>query len=288
MATQTDKRRRKNKKLVIVGDGMCGKTCLLFAFKDKQFLSTHEPTIFETYPTEIQVDGKLINLTLFDTAGQEDYERLRALSYADTNIALICFSVDSPVSVISVIENWMPEVQEFCDEIDNHELYHQIIAKQLASIFLPVSSLREDKKRINQSVSIEFLQFYQHLLNNPNKKILFMITNHFKKYFNQSSYAALLIQRGKPSLIIPDMPINNLDIWNSLEKTVDKLQSTLILNNDQLRKNLLEKLILQPYEKKFLMNKAYLYWLKKKFSLDNLEEQLYQGILLCENIILQK
>ncbi|UJR08205.1 hypothetical protein I4U23_012478 [Adineta vaga] len=115
MATQTDKRRRKNKKLVIVGDGMCGKTCLLFAFKDKQFLSTHEPTIFETYPTEIQVDGKLINLTLFDTAGQEDYERLRALSYADTNIALICFSVDSPVSVISVIENWMPEVQEFCD-----------------------------------------------------------------------------------------------------------------------------------------------------------------------------
>ena len=55
-----------------------------------------------------------INLVIFDTAGQEDYERIRAWSYVDTNIALVCFSVDSPLSAMSVIENWMPEVREFC------------------------------------------------------------------------------------------------------------------------------------------------------------------------------
>jgi small GTP-binding protein len=51
----------KNKKLVIVGDGMCGKTCLLFAFKDDRFIPTHDATIFDTYVADIQVDGKTVS-----------------------------------------------------------------------------------------------------------------------------------------------------------------------------------------------------------------------------------
>jgi small GTP-binding protein len=57
-----------------------------------------------------------IDLALFDTAGQEDYDRLRPLSYPDTNIILICFSIDSSVSATSVIEKWMPEVRHFCGQ----------------------------------------------------------------------------------------------------------------------------------------------------------------------------
>ncbi len=55
------------------------------------------------------------NLALYDTAGQEAYARLRPLSYADTNIVLICFSVDSPTSATNVIEEWNPEIRHFCD-----------------------------------------------------------------------------------------------------------------------------------------------------------------------------
>ncbi len=55
-------------------------------------------------------------MALFDTAGQEDFDRLRPLSYPDTNIVLICFSVDSPVSATSVIEKWMPEIRHFCGQ----------------------------------------------------------------------------------------------------------------------------------------------------------------------------
>jgi len=174
------------------------------------------------------------------------------------------------------------------DQINNYQTYHSIIAEQIGSIFLPVSSLREDKKRLNKSVSIEFLQFLQHLLNNPNKKLLIMVNNNLKKFFNQSSYATLLIQRGKPSLFINDIKLKNLDIWNSLEKNLSQLQSTLILNNDQLNNDLLEQLIIKPYQRKMNMNQAYLYWLKKKFDIQNIEEQLNQGIQLCENIILEK
>ncbi|CAF3159211.1 unnamed protein product [Rotaria sp. Silwood2] len=174
------------------------------------------------------------------------------------------------------------------DDINVYETYHSIIALQIASIFLPVSSLREDKKRINKSVCIEFLQFIQHLLSNPNKKILIMFNNNIKNFLNKSSYATLLIQRGKPSLLTNDIKLNNFDVWNSLEINHEQLQITLIVNNDQLNIDLLEKLILQPYNKKMNMNKAYLYWLKKKFDINNLEEQLNKGIQLCEYIILEK
>jgi len=52
---------QKTRKLVVVGDGMAGKTCLLFAFKDDNFDPTHPPTIFDTYPAEVELDGKTVN-----------------------------------------------------------------------------------------------------------------------------------------------------------------------------------------------------------------------------------
>ena len=50
-------------------------------------------------------------LGLFDTAGQEDYDRLRPLSYPQTDVFLVCFSVTSPASFENVKEKWFPEVR---------------------------------------------------------------------------------------------------------------------------------------------------------------------------------
>ena len=69
------------------------------------------PTVFENYVADIQIDGKHIELALWDTAGQEDYDRLRPLSYPDTNVLLICYSVDSPDSLENVPEKWVPGVR---------------------------------------------------------------------------------------------------------------------------------------------------------------------------------
>ena len=55
-----------------------------------------------------------IDLALFDTAGQEDFDRLRPLSYPDTNVIIMCFSVDNPVSAASIVDKWTPEVRHFC------------------------------------------------------------------------------------------------------------------------------------------------------------------------------
>ncbi|OLY85718.1 GTP-binding protein rhoA [Smittium mucronatum] len=102
------------RKLVIVGDGACGKTCLLIVFSNGTFPEVYVPTVFENYVADVEVDGRRVELTLWDTAGQEDYDRLRPLSYPDSHVILICFSVDSPDSLENVQEKWISEVLHFC------------------------------------------------------------------------------------------------------------------------------------------------------------------------------
>jgi len=105
------------KKLVIVGDGACGKTCLLIVFSKDQFPEVYVPTVFENYVADIEVDGKQVELALWDTAGQEDYDRLRPLSYPDTDVILMCFSIDSPDSLENIPGKWTPEVKHFCPNV---------------------------------------------------------------------------------------------------------------------------------------------------------------------------
>lgn len=60
------------------------------------------PTVFENYVTDCRVDGKSVQLALWDTAGQEDYERLRPLAYSKAHVILVAFSVDTPDSLDNV------------------------------------------------------------------------------------------------------------------------------------------------------------------------------------------
>ena len=64
------------------------------------------PTVFENYVTDCRVDGKSVQLALWDTAGQEDYERLRPLAYAQAHVILIAFSVSSPDSLQNIGTKW--------------------------------------------------------------------------------------------------------------------------------------------------------------------------------------
>ena len=102
------------RKLVVVGDGGCGKTCLLQVFSGKPFDDRYVPTVFQNFCSEIEVNGKLHELTLWDTAGQEEFDRLRPLSYDKVNIILICFSYDSPASLENVSSKWIPELHQLC------------------------------------------------------------------------------------------------------------------------------------------------------------------------------
>jgi len=105
------------RKLVIVGDGACGKTCLLIVFSKGTFPEDYVPTVFENYVADVEVDGRRVELALWDTAGQEDYDRLRPLSYPDSHVILICFAIDLPDSLENVQEKWNGEVMHFCPRV---------------------------------------------------------------------------------------------------------------------------------------------------------------------------
>ncbi|XP_071155145.1 uncharacterized protein [Mytilus edulis] len=111
-----DEQNTKPKNVVVVGDGFCGKTCLLFRFKDGKF-KEFIPTCFETTESSVKLDEKMVDLKLFDTAGQESYESLRKLAYPIADVFLVCFAIDNQDSFSNVADVWFHDLESHCPEI---------------------------------------------------------------------------------------------------------------------------------------------------------------------------
>eukprot|EP01098_Paradermamoeba_levis_P015832 TRINITY_DN825_c0_g1_i2.p1 TRINITY_DN825_c0_g1~~TRINITY_DN825_c0_g1_i2.p1 ORF type:complete len:211 (-),score=54.59 TRINITY_DN825_c0_g1_i2:614-1246(-) len=103
-------------KCVVVGDGAVGKTCMLMSFANNTFPTEYVPTVFDNYNTAIMVDEVPYNLALWDTAGQEEYDRMRALCYPQTDVFLICVSIVSPSTLDNVKLRWWPELKQHCPD----------------------------------------------------------------------------------------------------------------------------------------------------------------------------
>ncbi|CAI4035937.1 hypothetical protein SMKI_14G1460 [Saccharomyces mikatae IFO 1815] len=142
-------------KCVIIGDGAVGKTSLLISYTTNSFPTDYVPTVFDNYSTTIAIptaisngplelgngtgrrgslssassspstERKLYKINLWDTAGQEDYDRLRPLCYPQTDIFLICFSVSEHASFANVTEKWLPELKQ-TSNIESSSLYTKV------------------------------------------------------------------------------------------------------------------------------------------------------------------
>jgi len=95
----------------IVGDGTVGKTTLLVSYTARAFMDDYVPTLFDNFSAIEEVDGQCINMILWDTAGQEDYQTLRTTMYRNTDIFLLCFSTVHMDSFDNLKHKWIQELR---------------------------------------------------------------------------------------------------------------------------------------------------------------------------------
>jgi len=120
-------------KIVVVGDGSVGKTCMLYSYTNNlEYLAENQNyirTIFENYQADLPIrldptkPPVTIRLSLWDTAGQEEYAPLRNMCYAstvlkgstpkfDVSVFIVCFAWDNPASYTNVEIVWNKELKK--------------------------------------------------------------------------------------------------------------------------------------------------------------------------------
>ena len=100
-------------KTVIVGSGGTGKTAMLISYSTNVFSKEYIPTIFDNFSKNVMFEGRPINLALWDTAGQEEYDRVRPLSYHNTDVVIVTFDLTMKKTVQDIHDKWYPEVRHF-------------------------------------------------------------------------------------------------------------------------------------------------------------------------------
>ena len=68
----------------------------------------------DNYTCHVCADGKIVALQLWDTAGQEEYDRLRPLSYHSTDVFIVAFSLINKHSLSNTSQKWLPELKAYC------------------------------------------------------------------------------------------------------------------------------------------------------------------------------
>jgi len=100
-------------KIVAIGDIKCGKTSLLLSYASNTFVGQYTPTVYDHYQTSAMVDGENSALHLWDTSGQDDFDRIRPLCFQDADVFLLCFSVVSRSSFENLQRKWASSVTRF-------------------------------------------------------------------------------------------------------------------------------------------------------------------------------
>ena len=101
-------------KVLVNGRGGVGKTCLLISYVTKNFPDEYVPTVFDNYEHHVMIDGEQYIVGLWDTGGGEDYARLRPLSYPQTDVFLVCFSLVDLDSFQKISGEFVPEIKHHC------------------------------------------------------------------------------------------------------------------------------------------------------------------------------
>jgi len=101
-------------KTVLVGDGNCGKTSAAVSYTTNRFPEHYTPTVFDNYSSNVMVNNEAVLLQIWDTAGPQKHEKLRPLSYTQTDGFLMFYSISCRSSFHNIKLVWEPEIRHHC------------------------------------------------------------------------------------------------------------------------------------------------------------------------------
>ena len=99
-------------KVVLLGEGRVGKTCLCLKYVKDTFTPDQESTIQATFlEKRLHIGRKSITLNIWDTAGQERFHALGPIYYRDSHGALLVYDITDRDS-FSKVRNWVKELRK--------------------------------------------------------------------------------------------------------------------------------------------------------------------------------
>ena len=162
----------------------------------------------------VMVDGKPVNLGLWDTAGQEDYDRLRPLSYPQTDVFLICFSIISQHSFDNVKSKWWPEIQHHAPGVPiilvgtkSDLRSDDAMLQQLASKGQRVISIEEGQARAKEIGAVSYMECSA------------LTQEGLKNVFDEVS-----LRLRKPA-VLPSMVTPSCSIWHAGDSRFDEQEA---------------------------------------------------------------
>jgi len=187
-----------NIKLVVVGNSGVGKTCMFISYTTNEFPGEYLPSVFDNYTANVMVDGKPIYLGLWDTAGHEDYDRLRPLSYPSTDVFMITFSIVDPSSFENVTTKWLPEIEHHCPGVpfilvgtksdlrDDKETIERLSKKEQTPVTVEMGT--KLAKEIGATTYIECSALTQEGLKNTFDQAIYAVTKKNSKPTKKKSW----------------------------------------------------------------------------------------------------
>ncbi|XP_060063068.1 ras-like GTP-binding protein RhoL [Ylistrum balloti] len=97
----------------LVGDGMVGKTSIALSFIGERMEENYVSTVFENYAGGTLIDGESYIVSIYDPAGHHDYDRMRACTYTDCEVILVCYNASDRDTFDNVTSFWLPEIRRF-------------------------------------------------------------------------------------------------------------------------------------------------------------------------------
>ncbi|EOB12170.1 Rac-like GTP-binding protein ARAC7 [Nosema bombycis CQ1] len=102
----------KTIKVVVLGDNSIGKTWLVTTFITGKNPGGYTPTLFDNLGKRVEFKKKVYMVSVWDTAGNDEFTRMRSLSFIQADVFLLCYSMNN-VRSFNSIQKWLDGLKDF-------------------------------------------------------------------------------------------------------------------------------------------------------------------------------